>query len=47
MRTQIETIEIFKISELSEEAQKKALEQWNEHNDFGSQFILDDYQTIL
>jgi hypothetical protein len=47
MRTEIETINIFKLSELTEEAQKKALSQWNQYADFDSQFILDDYQTIL
>lgn len=47
MRTQTETIEIFKLSELTEEAQKKALEKWNEHSEFDSQFIIDDYREIL
>ncbi len=47
MRTQTETIQIFKLSELSEEAQNKALEKWNEHNEFDSDFIMEDYETIL
>jgi cell fate (sporulation/competence/biofilm development) regulator YlbF (YheA/YmcA/DUF963 family) len=47
MRTEVNTIQIFKLSELSEEAQEKAFERWNQYADFDNQFILDDYQTIL